>query len=61
MPKCKHCGDCVFSHDWEGFPNDYCERCEQALIDRCNEEQEWDYFHPGTRCPEIELTPMPLP
>lgn len=56
---CIRCGNPVFTTDHEGYPDDYCGPCEDALIARANEDREWQHFHPGEPCPEIEKTSLP--
>ena len=65
--KCKVCGaeaEWADYYDEEGCgpfhePSDHCGRCTDIIIERTNQRREWDYYHPGERCPEIELTPLP--
>lgn len=47
-------GDCV------GGYAEYCDYCEDIIIEREKARREWAYYHPGEACPEIELPPMPV-
>ena len=66
--KCRHCGtssNLVWDSycDEDGFvceaPIDLCEHCEDVLVERSRQRDEWDSCH-YEPCPECELTPMPV-
>ena len=40
-------------------PEDHCEDCLEVMAERYRQRREFEYYHPGERCPEVELTPMP--
>ena len=51
---CPQCGNPVYEDD-----SDYCELCEEIAIERSQKRAEWDHFHDGEPCPEIELQSLP--
>lgn len=47
--KCASCGEFGVEtfEDYEGQYDDAnCPRCNDKLIDKANEQREWNYFHP---------------
>lgn len=51
-------------HDDDGCgpyhePEDHCEDCLELMAERYRQRREFEHYHPGERCPESELTPMP--
>lgn len=66
--KCRQCGAPA---EWEDFydedgcgpyhePGNYCERCNDIMVERAQKRREWDYYHPNEACPEIELPALPV-
>jgi hypothetical protein len=52
---CRHCKRPLV--DWLECEYGYCDRCLENLEDRSRRRAEWDEFHPGEPCPEVELEP----
>lgn len=55
MPKCLKPGCPNLQEEWDGDTNGYCVRHNNELIERNENRAEWNYYHPGEPCPEIEL------
>ena len=66
---CRYCGTTrnLITEKWkdeDGFvsdePVDLCHGCVEHHEERRKARAEWNYYHPGEPCPEIEL-PQPAP
>lgn len=55
VPRCQHCNSSLWSDDELDFNT--CNPCLESQYERSQAQQEWDYYHPGEPCPEIELPP----
>lgn len=67
--RCRYCGTdrdllTVPWQDEDGFWSDelvdLCEGCVEHSEERRKARDEWNHYHPGEPCPEIEL-PQPAP
>lgn len=50
--RCKKCKLPLLSENELEF--EHCERCLEAQAERYQRRREWNEYHPGEPCPEIE-------
>lgn len=51
--RCVRCGE-FGVESWDGDDSSQCPSCNDRDIERMQNIREWDEYHPGTPCPEIE-------
>ncbi len=56
---CKQCGEPTDWDNHEGGYEAYCGHCYDVMAEREAKRRDWEHWHDGEPCPEIELPAMP--